>query len=265
MSAAAGPNRPTRSSYTRRRMGYSTEQEEFWAGTFGDEYTRRNHDSRRPCELLGDVVAHLEADRADRDGSRARLQRRPEPKGARSAPARRSVTCGRDQPRRCRGKRGPPGRRWSRIRFSSSSRRQSCDLVLIAGRSDPHRPRPSWTKSTTSCTQQPRAISVWRSTTARCPIEVPYRGHRNRLFKRDFAGEILDRYPRFESCRLRICLPPRPRVPSGRHDVVPVREAQSGDRDELALGLTYYPRQRGLRALRFLPDKYDYRGVTRQR
>jgi pseudaminic acid biosynthesis-associated methylase len=26
------------------------------------------------------------------------------------------------------------------------------------------------------------------------PIEVPYRGHSNRLFKRDFAGELLDRY-----------------------------------------------------------------------
>jgi pseudaminic acid biosynthesis-associated methylase len=26
------------------------------------------------------------------------------------------------------------------------------------------------------------------------PIEVPYREHRNRLFKRDFAGELLDRY-----------------------------------------------------------------------
>ncbi len=26
------------------------------------------------------------------------------------------------------------------------------------------------------------------------PVEVTYRGHRNRLFKRDFAGEILDRF-----------------------------------------------------------------------
>jgi spore coat polysaccharide biosynthesis protein SpsF len=26
------------------------------------------------------------------------------------------------------------------------------------------------------------------------PVEVPYRGHSGRLFKRDFAGEILDRY-----------------------------------------------------------------------
>ncbi|MBF2053176.1 MAG: pseudaminic acid biosynthesis-associated methylase [Candidatus Sericytochromatia bacterium] len=27
------------------------------------------------------------------------------------------------------------------------------------------------------------------------PVEVPYRGHRNKLFKRDFAGEMMDKYP----------------------------------------------------------------------
>jgi pseudaminic acid biosynthesis-associated methylase len=26
------------------------------------------------------------------------------------------------------------------------------------------------------------------------PVSIPYRGHENRLFKRDFAGEILDKY-----------------------------------------------------------------------
>lgn len=27
------------------------------------------------------------------------------------------------------------------------------------------------------------------------PVSIPYRGHMNRLFKRDFAGEIMERYP----------------------------------------------------------------------
>jgi pseudaminic acid biosynthesis-associated methylase len=27
------------------------------------------------------------------------------------------------------------------------------------------------------------------------PVTIPYRGHSDRLFKRDFAGEIMDRYP----------------------------------------------------------------------
>ena len=30
------------------------------------------------------------------------------------------------------------------------------------------------------------------------PVEVAYRGHSKRLFKRDFAGEMLERYPTLE-------------------------------------------------------------------
>lgn len=28
------------------------------------------------------------------------------------------------------------------------------------------------------------------------PVAIPYRGHAERLFKRDFAGEIMERHPR---------------------------------------------------------------------
>ena len=30
------------------------------------------------------------------------------------------------------------------------------------------------------------------------PVTIPYRGHTDRLFKRDFAGEIMDRHPQME-------------------------------------------------------------------
>lgn len=30
------------------------------------------------------------------------------------------------------------------------------------------------------------------------PVAIPYRGHGDRLFKRDFAGEIMDRHPQFQ-------------------------------------------------------------------
>jgi spore coat polysaccharide biosynthesis protein SpsF len=30
------------------------------------------------------------------------------------------------------------------------------------------------------------------------PVAIPYRGHRDRLFKRDFAGEIMDRHPQLK-------------------------------------------------------------------
>lgn len=32
----------------------------------------------------------------------------------------------------------------------------------------------------------------------RTPVAISYRGHRNRLFKRDFANEILDRHTQME-------------------------------------------------------------------
>ena len=32
------------------------------------------------------------------------------------------------------------------------------------------------------------------------PVEVPYRGEREKLFKRDFAGELLDTYPDLRLC-----------------------------------------------------------------
>jgi spore coat polysaccharide biosynthesis protein SpsF len=54
----------------------------------------------------------------------------------------------------------------------------------------------------------PRAYAVLHKTAAKHilvaeyyspkPVEVEYRGHSGRLFKRDFAGEMLDAYPDLE-------------------------------------------------------------------
>jgi pseudaminic acid biosynthesis-associated methylase len=45
------------------------------------------------------------------------------------------------------------------------------------------------------------------------PVEISYRGHSDRLFKRDFAGEMLDMFPdfapRLKACQLWICLSSR--------------------------------------------------------
>jgi formaldehyde-activating enzyme involved in methanogenesis len=70
--------------------------------------------------------------------------------------------------------------------------RQSWDLVLIAGvliHIDPDRLDEVY-DLLYSATSRYICLAEYYS---RVSIEVPYRGHRNRLFKRDFAGEILDR------------------------------------------------------------------------
>lgn len=44
-------------------------------------------------------------------------------------------------------------------------------------------------------TQSWLLIAEYYNTT---PVSIPYRGHTDRLFKRDFAGEILDRHPQMQ-------------------------------------------------------------------
>ncbi len=45
------------------------------------------------------------------------------------------------------------------------------------------------------------------------PVSLPYRGHEDRLFKRDFAGEILDRFPDLELVDYGFCYRRDPNFP----------------------------------------------------
>ena len=56
---------------------------------------------------------------------------------------------------------------------------------------------------------------------------------RDRLFKRDFAGEMLERYPDLRLRRLRLRLPARSGVSAGRHHLVSDREARTDDAEVL--------------------------------
>jgi pseudaminic acid biosynthesis-associated methylase len=47
------------------------------------------------------------------------------------------------------------------------------------------------------------------------PVEVEYRGHRGKLFKRDFAGEMLDLYPDLELMAYRFVYHRDPHFPAG--------------------------------------------------
>ena len=55
---------------------------------------------------------------------------------------------------------------------------------------------------------------------SRTPVTLPYRGHQDRLFKRDFAGEMMDAYGRPQTHRLRFRLSSRSHAPDGRSDLV---------------------------------------------
>jgi spore coat polysaccharide biosynthesis protein SpsF len=173
-------------------MAYSTEQEEFWAGTFGDEYTRRNQDPKilasysamwsrilrrteridTVLELGCNVGLNLRAISALLPGVRLHAVE-INPVAAREA--------------RTTGAEVVEG---SILEFEP---RQSWDLVLIAGvliHIDPDRLHEVFDLMYSTSARYICLAEYY----SRVPTEVPYRGHRNRLFKRDFAGEILDRY-----------------------------------------------------------------------
>lgn len=70
------------------------------------------------------------------------------------------------------------------------------DLVVISGvliHIDPGRVEEAYDALYSACGRYLCIIEYYNPT----PVEVPYRGHRDRLFKRDWAGEILDRFSDF--------------------------------------------------------------------
>lgn len=67
------------------------------------------------------------------------------------------------------------------------------DLVLISGvliHIDPAHLEDAYDALYSACARYLCIAEYYNPT----PVEAPYRGHRDRLFKRDWAGEVLDRF-----------------------------------------------------------------------
>jgi spore coat polysaccharide biosynthesis protein SpsF len=74
---------------------------------------------------------------------------------------------------------------------------QTWDLVLIKGvliHINPNELLRVYDKLTTSCGKYLLVAEYYNPV----PIAIPYRGHADRLFKRDFASEIMDRHPQMQ-------------------------------------------------------------------
>jgi pseudaminic acid biosynthesis-associated methylase len=177
-------------------MKEQTDQERFWAGEFGDEYTRRNEGGKlvaanaalfaRILARAGGVGSVLELG-ANR-GLNLRAMRSLLPEGELAAVEINAAAV--DELRQIPGLavhhqsilEFDPGRRWDLV-FTKG--------VLI------HLPPET----------MPVVFDLLERASGRyvaiieyynpVPVEVPYRGHRERLFKRDFAGEFIERHPSF--------------------------------------------------------------------
>ena len=176
-------------------MGFKTEQEEFWAGNFGDDYIDRNEGEKllasnleffskslkcanntNSCiEFGANIGMNLKAlkllyPEQDQFGIEINTEAANQLK---SIIPEQNVTVG------------------SIFDFSPN---QTWDLVLIKGvliHINPDELDKVYEKLVTSCGRYLLVAEYYNPS----PVTIPYRGHENRLFKRDFAGEILEKYP----------------------------------------------------------------------
>lgn len=172
---------------------FRTEQEAFWAGSFGDEYMRRNRGDEAVAAstaLLGRALARAEQiSSAIEYGSNIGLQlvalKRllPDVELAaveiNAAAARQAASLGVDV------------HNGSILEFTPA---RTYDLVLISGvliHIAPEQLPAVYDRLHQACGRYLYLAEYYNPT----PVEIEYRGHAGRLFKRDFAGEIIDRFP----------------------------------------------------------------------
>lgn len=173
---------------------YETAQENFWAGSFGDDYSKRN---------AGDAMLASNLNFFARVLARTRGVERILELGANVGMNLKAIAALRPNVHLEAVEINPLAvgelRHWGRADVHAQSllafkAKQPADLAFTKGvliHIDPE--------------QLPRAYDVLVGSSSRyvlvaeyynpTPMTVPYRGHQERLFKRDFAGELLDRFP----------------------------------------------------------------------
>jgi spore coat polysaccharide biosynthesis protein SpsF len=171
---------------------FRTEQEAFWAGSFGDEYVARNQGEALVASataLLARALSRAtEISTAIEFGSNVGLKllalKRLFPEVQLSsveinaAAAQQAATLGVDV------------HQGSILEFSPQ---RTYDLVLISGvliHIAPDELTAVYDRLHEACGRYLYVAEYYNPT----PVEVEYRGHAGRLFKRDFAGELMDRF-----------------------------------------------------------------------
>lgn len=174
-------------------MTYSTEQESFWAGQFGNDYIERNTDTRwlaantalfssviRRCEHLTSIMEF-----GANVGLNLRALKTLAPQAEFAA-----VEINAKAAQVLREQGGIDVYEQSVLEFQAPKR---WDLVLSKGLLIHINPEHLASVYERLYQSAQRYICICEYYNP-APVEIPYRGHSGKLFKRDFAGDLLDRY-----------------------------------------------------------------------
>ena len=173
---------------------FETEQEAFWAGDFGDAYVARNQSASVVAANRALFAAVLQRTRdvsrvleiGANIGQNLMALRSLAPDAKLSA-----IEINTQAAARLRELGGIDVHEGSLLEFEP---RRDWDLVLVKGvliHVAPDRLETAY-DVIHGCAQRYVCLVEYYNPV---PVEVEYRGHSGRLFKRDFAGEMLDRFP----------------------------------------------------------------------
>ncbi|MDR3371389.1 pseudaminic acid biosynthesis-associated methylase [Rhodoferax sp.] len=176
-------------------MTFETEQENFWAGEFGSEYIRRNQGDALLASNLSFFVNALKAARGIQSaiefganiGMNMKALQLLYPTQVQHA-----IEINADAAREL-AKVLPVEHIYETSILNFQSQR-TWDLVLIKGvliHINPEALPQVYDKLVTTCGRYLLVAEYYNPQ----PVSVSYRGHADRLFKRDFAGEIMARHP----------------------------------------------------------------------
>lgn len=179
-------------------MTFKTEQEAFWAGDFGTDYIKRNQGD---ALLASNLDFFSNALRRTRDiksciefganiGMNLRALNLLHPSMDMHA-----IEINQEAAQQL-GKVMPLAQVYNTSILDFATTRQ-WDLALIKGvliHINPDMLPQVYDKLVTSTGRYLMLAEYYNP----APVAIPYRGHSDRLFKRDFAGEIMDRYPQMK-------------------------------------------------------------------
>ena len=175
-------------------MSYQTEQEVFWAGNFGDEYTKRSQSSELVAPAIGffaPIVKKLSSvnsvfELGASAGLNVRALQTLLPRIEYGAV---EINAHAVEKLKTLGL-----KELTHNSILEYQPKQLWDLVLIKGVLIHIAPEllPQVYDKLYQLSQRYILIAEYYNPT---PVVVEYRGHSNKLFKRDFAGEMLDKYP----------------------------------------------------------------------